>query len=162
MRSLFQIIYIHCSSRILLCMMQAFQTTHCADNAGKLSEGLSTSGSEDTTTSTNTRFVNDAVGSPCAVTLDTTYLGALINCSNKGISNINPAWFPGNATTLLLDNNAIIRLPNGSFQHLMFLRVLSIRNSGVRKIDVSTRVFFPIVPLIFHLLFHITHKTQLV
>lgn len=149
MESLFHIFYVLVSFFILISINQiSSQATDMsqmtAETAG-LSKGLPFSIPDGSRRSTAKQFGNNST-SPCTMTIDAKYLGAFINCTKRGITNIDSDWFPSNTTTLLLNINIITLLRNGTFQKLASLRVLAIKNSSVRKIDVSkdVQIFFVI------------------
>ncbi|XP_012936162.1 uncharacterized protein LOC101849603, partial [Aplysia californica] len=73
--------------------------------------------------------------SPCVVTGDTERGGEYVNCSSKGLTSLQPSWFPDTATTLNLDHNDLHFLDSGTFRRLNKLKVLSVRYSNVYKVQ---------------------------
>lgn len=140
----FNVIYIHWPLWIVLISnlhpARTFQTPQTATIEKNLFSVLSAYACVVSRTQTEKQVTKDKT-SPCIVKKDVKYSGAFVDCSDMGISSIDSTWFPSNTTILLLDNNNISRLRNGTFQKLTSLRVLSIQNSTVRTIEVSTNTF---------------------
>ncbi|XP_035825473.1 leucine-rich repeat-containing G-protein coupled receptor 5-like [Aplysia californica] len=72
--------------------------------------------------------------SPCDVTDDDVRGGDYVNCTVRGLTSLEPTWFPENATTLSLDHNILHNLASGCFSHLSELQVLTISDSRVTTI----------------------------
>ncbi|XP_005097642.1 uncharacterized protein LOC118477115 [Aplysia californica] len=72
--------------------------------------------------------------SPCDVTDDDVRGGEYVNCTARGLTSLEPNWFPENATTLSLDHNMLQNLVSGCFRHLSELQVLTISDSQVTTI----------------------------
>lgn len=122
---------------MMLTLAHVLTPTPTAAAPLKLSKGPSSLYLSDGKQPIATPDFNDVIRPNCTMTEDLKYSGAFINCTNRGLDNINPAWFPKNTTTLLLDNNNISSLLNQTFKKLKSLRVLSVKNSKVKQINVS-------------------------
>ncbi|XP_059161267.1 toll-like receptor 4 [Physella acuta] len=73
--------------------------------------------------------------SPCSIT--TSSIDVTVDCTNRGIKQINPTWFPKNATKIFLDNNRIRTVENFTFQHVAHLLVLSLTYNNIDTIHVN-------------------------
>ncbi|XP_005102815.2 uncharacterized protein LOC101847594 [Aplysia californica] len=71
---------------------------------------------------------------PCDVTSDYVRGGKYVDCAARGLTSLEPNWFPETATTLSLDHNMLHNLVSGCFIHLSELQVLTISDSQVTTI----------------------------
>ncbi|CAL1527942.1 unnamed protein product [Lymnaea stagnalis] len=102
-----------------------------ASNSGSKEVSQRLAGKSDASNAT-LRFGGDN-GSPCNVV--ETSLGSMINCTYRGLDHIEPNWFPENASVVLLDQNALATIPNGTFEHLSRLIILSVTNNQLKYLE---------------------------
>ncbi|XP_059161269.1 toll-like receptor 4 [Physella acuta] len=73
--------------------------------------------------------------SPCSVV--SSMGDVTVDCTNKGIRQINPTWFPENATQIFLSNNLIKTVENFTFENISCLLVLSIAYNNIDTLEVN-------------------------
>ena len=60
-----------------------------------------------------------------------------MDCSDRGLTEVQPYWFTCQIQTLNLDRNEMTRLTNGSFVHIFNLRSFSARWNKISSLDPS-------------------------
>ncbi|XP_059166605.1 toll-like receptor 4 [Physella acuta] len=73
--------------------------------------------------------------SPCSVT--SVNNDVTVDCTSRGIQQINPSWFPTNATKIFLDNNRLTAVEDFTFEEVPRLLVLSLASNSITTLKVN-------------------------
>ncbi|XP_059166612.1 toll-like receptor 4 [Physella acuta] len=73
--------------------------------------------------------------SPCSVT--SVNNDVTVDCTSRGIQQINPSWFPTNATKIFLDFNKLTAVEDFTFKEVPHLLVLSLASNSITTLHVN-------------------------